>query len=179
MRIFLFIFLFIYSGFGFSQINFGENLSKTMIATLSENDSIIYYQCRVILANVEIKTANQKIESKAQQISVTEKFLITRQNNLFQIKYFTSGLTVLPNRKFSALKMREKDYWGFSFKSERQLTENEILFLAGMEKSGRATTEYDFVISKYTTNEIIIRQRKNFEQLLIKEKLSISEALKL
>ena len=150
-----------------------------MLANLNNGDSLVYYQCRAKQATIEIKTAIQQIESKEQPISITEKFVIVRKNNTYINRYYASGLTVLPNRKFSNLKMREKDYWNFSFRSERQLSHNEVLFLAGLEKEGRETTEYDFTVSKYTTNQIIIRQRKNFEQLLLSDKLSISEVLKL
>jgi hypothetical protein len=51
--------------------------------------------------------------------------------------------------------------------------------LATLQTTGKETTEYDFAITKHTTNQIIIKQKKNFEQLLIKDKVSISEALKL
>jgi hypothetical protein len=150
-----------------------------MIGKLITGDSLEYYQCRVVDADIQVNTGIQKIESKKQQITITEKFVITLKKNTYTIRYYTSGLTIFPNRKFSGLKIREKPYWGFTFRNERNLEEKEVQFLAKLQNSGRETIEYDFAITKHTTNQIIIKQRKNFEQLLIKEKLSISEALKL
>jgi hypothetical protein len=150
-----------------------------MIAKLITGDSLTYYQCRVVDADIQVTTGNQKIESKKQQITITEKFVINLKKNEYWIRYYTSGLTTFPNRRFSGLKIREKAYWNFSFRVERQLTDKEVQFLALLQNSGRETIEYDFAMTKYTTNQIVIKQRKDFEQLLIKEKLSISEALKL
>jgi len=162
-----------------SQIVFAEKQKQTILAKLLPNDSVVYYQCRVTNATIEIKTPQQQVETKNQQITFTEKFVIVNNNNSYNIKYYVSGLTVFPNRKFSGLKIREKAYWNFSFKSERQLVDTEVQFLAGLESNSKQTIETDYPISKYTTNQLIIKQRKNFEQLLPKEKISISELLKL
>lgn len=150
-----------------------------MIGKLITSDSLTYYQCRVVDADIKVSTETQNIESKKQQITITEKFVITLKKNTYTIRYYTSGLTTFPNRRFSGLKIREKAYWNFSFRNERNLEDKEVQFLALLQTTGRETIEYDFAITKYTTNQIVIKQKKNFEQLLIKEKLSISEALKL
>lgn len=150
-----------------------------MLGKLIAGDSLVYYQCRVVDADIRVNTGTQQIESKKQQITITEKFVIALKNNTYFIRYYTSGLTVFPNRKFSGLKIREKSYWNFTFRNERKLEEKEIQFLAILQNSGKEATEYDFAITKHTTNQVIIKQKKNFEQLLIKEKLSVSEALKL
>lgn len=162
-----------------AQTDTEAKLNNTLLAKLGTNDSLIYYQCRAATAAVEIKTGNQQIESKEQHISITEKFVIVHKGDNYIVRYYTSGMTVLPNRKFSGLKLREKKYWEFTFKSERLLNSNEIKFLESLQVSGKETTEWDFTISKHTTNQIIIKKQKDFEQLLIKEKVSISEALKL
>ena len=179
MRNLLLFVLLICSTFGISQITFSEDLAKTMLGKLQKGDSLTYYQCRATEASVQITTGTQQLETKSQAVSITEKFVIVRVGDAYTLKYFVSGMTALPNRKFSGLKMREKDYWNFTFKNKHELSPVEIFFLAGLEKIGRPTIEYDFTVSKYTTNQMIIRQRKNFEQLLLKDKLSISEALKL
>jgi hypothetical protein len=161
------------------QNPFTEKMQSTMIAKLKTGDSLVYYQCRVVDADIQVSTATQKIESQKQQITLTEKFVINRKDSTYTIRYYTSGLTTFPNRRFSGLKIRQKPYWNFTFRNERKLETKEVQFLALLQNSGRETIEYDFAITKYTTNQIIIKQRKDFEQLLIKEKLSISEALKL
>ncbi len=163
----------------FSQTVFNEKMQNTMIAKLQTGDSLVYYQCRVIDADVQVTTGTQQIESKKQQITITERFVIGLKDSTYSIRYYTSGLTIFPNKRFSGLKIRQKAYWNFTFRNERTLETKEVQFLALLQNSGRETTEYDFGLTKYTTNQIIIKQKKNFEQLLIKEKLSISEALKL
>jgi len=163
----------------FAQSLFTEKTQNTMLAKLISSDSLIYYQCRVVNADIQVTAGNQTIESEKQQITITEKFVITLKKNEYWIRYYTSGLTVFPNRKFSGLKIRQKAYWNFSFKEERKLDDREVEFLALLQTTGKETTEYDFALTKHTTNQIIIKQKKNFEQLLIKEKVSISEVLKL
>ncbi len=163
----------------FAQGVFSEKTQNTMLAKLITGDSLSYYQCRVVDADIQVTAGNQTIESEKQQITITEKFVITLKKNEYWIRYYTSGLTVFPNRKFSGLKIRQKAYWNFSFRMERKLEEKELDFLATLQTTGKETTEYDFAITKHTTNQIIIKQKKNFEQLLIKDKISISEALKL
>lgn len=163
----------------FAQGGNGDKLINTYLAKLSNNDSVIYYQCRAVNAAVEIKTGNQYIETKEQHISISEKFVIVRLADLYLLRYYTCGMTLLPNRKFSGLKIREKKYWEFKLKGERKLNPNEVMFLEMLQASGKETTEYDFTISKHTTNQIIIKKQKQFDQLLLKEKLSISEVLNL
>ena len=85
----------------FSQGLFNEKTQATMIGKLANGDSLIYYQCRVVDANVQVNTGTQKIESEKQQITLTEKFVITLKDNVYNIRYFTSGLTTFPNRRFS------------------------------------------------------------------------------
>jgi len=163
----------------FSQNVFNEKTQHTMLGKLLTGDSLTYFQCRVVDADIQVTAGNQKIESEKQQITITEKFVIHLKKNEYWIRYYTSGLTVFPNRRFSGLKIRQKAYWNFSFRVERKLEDKEVGFLATLQTVGKETTEYDFALTKHTTNQIIIKQKKNFEQLLIKEKVSISEALKL
>jgi hypothetical protein len=163
----------------FAQSLFNEKTQNTMLAKLITSDSLTYYQCRVVNADIQVTAGNQTIESEKQQITITEKFVITLKKNEYWIRYYTSGLTAFPNRKFSGLKIRQKAYWNFSFKEERKLDDREVEFLALLQTTGKETTEYDFALTKHTTNQIIIKQKKNFEQLLIKEDVSISKSLKL
>lgn len=175
----LVVILFLTCTSAFSQTLFNEKTQGTMIAKLKMGDSLVYYQCRVVDADVQITTSTQKVEGAKQQITFTEKFVIHLKDSAYSVRYYTSGLTTFPNRRFSGLKIRQKSYWNFTFRNERKLEKKEVQFLALLQNSGREAIEYDFAITKNTTNQIIIKQRKNFEQLLIKEKLSISEALKL
>lgn len=177
-----YLFLFIYFALsykGIGQTVFSDKLEQTFIAKLKTNDSVVFYQCRAKTAALTIKSGEQTIETKEQKLSLTEKFVVLKREAGYVIRYSVSGLTVFPNRKFSGLKIREKDYWNFTFKQERVLTDNELVFLARLENTSKQTTEYDFAVTKYTTNQLIIKQGKNFEQLLPKENLSISEAFKL
>jgi hypothetical protein len=149
------------------------------LSKLKTHDSLTYYQCRVITASMQIQSGTSTVNTKDQQITLTEKFVIIAGDHGYILKHYTSGLTPFPNRKFSGLKIREKNYWNFSFQKERMLSTEEVQFLSQLEITGKETTEYDFAITKYTTNQLIIKQGKQFEQKLPAKDISISEALKL
>ncbi|MBK7816732.1 MAG: hypothetical protein IPJ60_03705 [Sphingobacteriaceae bacterium] len=159
LRIILLIVCFCFTS-AYTQSLFSEKTQNTMIAKLITSDSLTYYQCRVVDADIQVTTGNQTIESEKQQITITEKFVIALKKNEYWIRYYTSGLTVFPNRRFSGLKIRQKAYWNFSFRVERKLEDKEVEFLAVLQTVGKETTEYDFALTKHTTNQIIIKQRK-------------------
>lgn len=162
-----------------AQGNLNEKLSKTYIYNLKENDSVTYYQCRVVKAALSINDGTTTVNTKEQALTITEKFVIKKLNGKLSVKNYVSSLTIFPNRKFSGLKLREKPYWNFLFKSEKVLDDNESSYLQGLQVIGKETTEYDFAITKYTTNQLIIKKKKDFEQLLLKEDVVISKSLKL
>lgn len=162
-----------------AQADLTEKLSKTYLYNLKDNDSLTYYQCRVVKAALSINDGSTTLNTKEQTLTITEKFVIKKLNGQYIVRNYVSGLTLFPNRKFSGLKLREKAYWNFTFKSEKVLAANEINYLQGLQVIGKETTEYDFAITKYTTNQLIIKKKKDFEQLLLKEDVVISKALKL
>lgn len=150
------------------SIQFPEKFTKTAIACLKENDSLLYYQCHVDEAKTEILTkSGEVIKGESKKISITEKFVVYRKEGNFSIKYFTSTLTLLPNRKFSYLKIREKDYWNFKIEKSALLNEHDVLTFAAIEISAHPTNEYDFVIDKYNTNGLIIRNKKTMKHLVV------------
>lgn len=153
--------------------------AQTTIFKLTLSDSAIYYQCRVVPADITVKTTDGSYTATQQTITVTEKFVVYKGHTGYRLRHYISGFTNYPNRKFSGLKLKERDYWKFVFQNEQTLSEQEVLFLAILEQSGKPTTEYDFAITKYTTNQVIIRYRKNFEQLLPSKNVSVSKALNL
>lgn len=141
---------------------------ESILSKLSEGDSLVYYQCHVEEAVQQLTTASgQTLTAASQKYSITEKFVIKKSNNSYTARYYISSLNVLPNRKFSGLKIREKDYWNFKFEKDFILTDFHLKALLALEKKGREANEYDFVINKYNTNQLIIRKAKNFKQLVI------------
>ena len=159
-------------------ISYPEQLKKTMIAQLKPGDSLLYYQCHVEEAIQQLSTTSgQTLTSRPQQYSITEKFIIIRDSNTFRIKYYLSSYTNLPNRKFSGLKIREKTYWNYKFEREAILTVNRVKILAALENKGREPNEYDFAITKYNSNQLIIRHGKDFKQLIIEGDHVISKLM--
>lgn len=151
---------------------------SSILKTLNKNDSIIYYQCHVEEATQQVSTVSgQTFTSKPQKYSITEKYIIAKDSNGYRARYFISSMIVLPNRKFSGLKIREKPYWNFKKEKEKILTEKDLRILVSLENKGRETTEYDFVISKYTTNQLIIKKKNNFKQLVIDGNYILSKLL--
>jgi len=141
---------------------------KSLIAQLQVGDSLLVYQCHVETATVTMKTASGQSLSGVESLSsVTEKFVIKKTNEGYQASYFTSDYSTLPNRRFSGLKIREKDYWHFKYVGQKKLQTNEMVALLTLERGGREAIEYDYIISKYTRNQLIIKRRKEFEQLVL------------
>jgi hypothetical protein len=152
--------------------------SKSLLKLLDLGDSIIYYQCHVEEAKQQLTTASgQTIIGKPQPYSITEKYVITKNVIVLDVKYYTSSLTIFPNKKFSGLKIREKNYWYFKLDSVYQLNITGLKVLLSLEEKGREANEYDYPITKYTTNQIIIKHKKEFKQLVIEGKYLISELI--
>jgi hypothetical protein len=155
-----------------------DRLKTTLIARLQSGDSIVYYQCHVEQLEQQLSTASgQTLNTAPQKYSITEKFVITRDSAAFRVRSYVSSMIVLPNRRFSGLKIREKAYWNFKKVREEELSEKDVKILAALEDKGREPTEYEFPITKYNTNQIIIRQRKNFRQLLIEGDYIVSKLI--
>lgn len=159
----------------YDSLILGESSS---LKTLEMGDSLIYYQCHVEAVGIKMSTAGgQTLSSNPQKCSITEKFVVLKTPKCFLVRHYTSSLTNLPNRKFSGLKIKERAYWNFTFNKELPLTESALKYLMAIEKKGREAIEFDYVISKYTTNQIIIKHKKNFRQLVIEGDYVISRFL--
>ncbi len=151
---------------------------NTLLKKIVTGDSIVYYQCHVEEATQQLSTASgQTIQGTAQKYTITEKYVLTKTSSGFVVKYYTSSLSVFPNKKFSGLKIRERPYWQFVYVKTYVLTENFLRILLALEKKGREATEFDFGITKYTTNQLILKHRKDFKQLVIDGNYVLSKGL--
>ena len=108
-----FLIWFLVSVFGsFAQNDSLVIPSSSILKNLKDGDSLIYYQCHVEEATQQLSTASgQTLTGKAQKYSITEKYVIKKNESNYSVNYYTSSLTVFPNKKFSGLKIREKSYW--------------------------------------------------------------------
>lgn len=150
-----------------------------MLSQLQSGDSLVYYQCHVEEAIQQLSTASgQTITGKPQRYTITEKYVVKREGDNYNVVYYTSSLSLFPNRRFSGLKIREKSYWEFKKEKSFALTEENKQVLKAIEKKGREAMEYDYPVTKYTTNQLIIRQRKNFRQLVIDGNYVLSKLMK-
>lgn len=150
----------------------------SLLSGLKAGDSLTYYQCHVEEAVQQMATASgQTLTSKQQKFTITEKFVLTKTSSGYLVNYYTSSLNVFPNKKFSGLKIRERAYWEFKKEKTFRLTEQDLKVLLALEKKGKEAIEYDFAITRYTTNQLIIKQRKNFKQLVIDGNYVISKLI--
>lgn len=179
MKKLFFILIFLIANKTYSQVLGSFSIAaSSMLSTLLKGDSLVYYQCHVEEATQQISTASgQSFTSTPQKYSITEKYIVIKDSNNFRCKYFISSMIILPNRKFSGLKIREKPYWNFKKEKEVVLTEKDLKYLMALENKGREAIEYDFVIDKYTTNQLIIKKKKNFKQLVIEGNYVLSKLL--
>jgi hypothetical protein len=149
-----------------------------MIAKMNGNDSLVFYQCHVEEVVQQISTASgQTLTSNPEKYSLTEKFIVTKKDSSYSVRHYVSSMLVLPNRRFSGLKIREKPYWNFKKIKEESLSEKDVKLLAALELKGKEPNEYDFAISKYNTNQIVIKKKKDFRQFNIDGKYIISKLI--
>lgn len=145
-----------------------DSLTNGFLKNLKAGDSVIYYQCHVEEAIQHLSTASgQTLTGKQQRYTITEKYVVKINEGAYQADYYTSSLIIFPNRKFSGLKIREKPYWEFKKEKTVVLTQQDLKVFSLLEKKGREAMEYDYPISKYTTNQLIIKSGKSFKQLVI------------
>lgn len=150
----------------------------SMLWNLKAGDSLTYYQCHVEEAVQQMSTVSgQTLTGKPQKYSITEKYVLVKRDGGFEVTYYTSSLNVFPNKKFSGLKIRERAYWAFKKEKTFLLKEEDLKVFLALEKKGREAIEYDFAITRYTTNQLIIRQRKKFRQLVIDGNYVISRLI--
>ena len=152
--------------------------TTSILSEVKLGDSITYYQCHVETAVQQLYTASgQTLTGKPQKYSITEKYVLIKGPGGYSVNYYTSSLNVFPNRRFSGLKIREKAYWEFKKERAFNLSSREISALVALESKGREAMEYDYAITKYTTNQLIIRYRKNFKQLVIGDNYVLSKLI--
>lgn len=77
------------------------------------------------------------------------------------------------------LKIRERPYWSFKKEKTSELKEEDLKVFLALEKKGREAIEYDYAITRYTTNQIIIKKKKDFKQLVIEGNYVISKLIKM
>jgi hypothetical protein len=140
----------------------------------------VYYQCHVEAAEQELRTASgHTLNSVSKNFSITEKFVLYKQNGYYRLTHFVSVLTMCPNRRFSGLKFKEKTYWEFFYKETKQLNEREMKSLEGIENIGKDANEYDFAITTKNRNQVIILAGKNAKQLGLPEAILIAKLFSL
>lgn len=174
-----FLILFLVFGFCVSAQNDSIVIpNNSILKGLNVGDSITYYQCHVEEAVQQLSTASgQTLTGKPQRYTITEKFVVKKSADSYSVNYYASSLTVFPNRKFSGLKIREKPYWEFKKERSFVLSDKDLKCLIALEKKGKDAIEYDYAITKYNTNQLIIKTKKDFKQLVIDGNYILSKLL--
>jgi len=177
MRVVLSLLLAINSSFFYSQ-NLAKKLSQstTFLNELNNGDSVVYYQCHIESAQQELITASgQTLSSVSKNMSITEKFVLHKSDNNYELTRFVSVLTMCPNRRFSGLKFGEKAYWEFYFKESKTLSGDDLKALDAIENIGKEANEYDFAISIKNSNQVIILSGNKAKQLGLSDQLLLSK----
>ena len=178
MKICLAILALLITNFAQSQVDSISIPESSLLFNLQVGDSITYYQCHAEEATQQLSTATgQTLTGTAQKYSISEKFVVMKLAIGYGVNYYSSSLTVFPNRKFSGLKIRERPYWAFKFENRFNLSADGLKALIALERKGHEATEYDFVINKYNNNQLIIKHKKNFKQLVINGNYTLEKLL--
>lgn len=133
---------------------------------LGDGDSLVVYQCRVIDPEKEPKIASDYAQAATVKYTLTDKIVIRKKDSTYLARVYRTHIRDLPNRKFSGLKIRERPYWMFELVRTAELSVPVMKFILNIENEGREAIEFDYAITKYTTNQVILRRGKNFKQLL-------------
>lgn len=153
---------------------------NSLFNKLKENDSLLIYQCHVETANQEITTrSGQQLSVKNHEITITEKYVIYKTQSGYRLSYFESSYTTFPNKKFAGLKFKEKPIWEFKKKKESTMGDTAIKVFVALEKKGNEAIVYDYYITRYNKNQIIIRTTNDYRQLLIEGDYVISKLIQL
>lgn len=163
----------------FSQgIVFPKHLTKTQIAQLKHHDSLVYYQCHVDEATQELTTQKgQKITSKKNKLTITEKFVIHKIDSVYTCLYFKSSINNYPNKKFPYLTLKEVENWHFELQKQKQLSRQELLLTAAFETKTHPITHYELNINSTCPNELIICSKQHKEQVLVEGKYLLHDIL--
>ena len=122
-------------------------------------DSLLIYQC-----HVDQQPADSGKTVKAR--TITDKYVLCKTGQGLLLRRYGCHLYTIPNKRFSGLKIREKEYWQFFYKEEKQLSEKEFEALLALEQKGKEAIEYDYPVSRYTTNQVIFKNGPDFRQLV-------------
>lgn len=142
--------------------------NTSLLSLVKTGDSIIYYQGHVADPAKEAQlSSDQPDTSGLKTFTHSDKFVITRTGDEFLLTHYTATLQIFPNHRFSGLKVREKSYWGFTKKQSVVLSQDNLKLLVLLEKKGREAMEYDYPLTRYNRNQLIIKYGKNFKQLVI------------
>lgn len=142
--------------------------SNSAFSQLKTNDSVIVYQCHVESATQQLSTASgQTITGTAQKYSITEKYSIIKSDTGYRVNYFIASMSAFPNKKFAGLKFKERSYWHFKFIKTFQLSDTDLKVFLALENKGKEAIVYDYGISKYNTNQLVIRYQNDYKQLVI------------
>jgi hypothetical protein len=143
-------------------------ISRGSLFQIESNDSVICYQCHVMDHFREVNLPSGGMDTRGiEKYTITEKFVIRRNNEVFSFVKYLSPFAGFPNRRFSGLKVREKTYWEFTPVDSAVVTSAMLNALIRIEESGHDAIEFDYAITKYNTNQLIVVHGKNFRQLVI------------
>ena len=142
--------------------------TQSVFKNLKIKDSVVFYQCHVETGTQQLSTASgQTITGNPKKYSITEKYIITKLEKGYKVNYFISSLNIFPNKKFAGLKFKERSYWDFKEAKTFNLEDSGIQAFLAMEEKGRDAVVYDYGLSKYNTNLLIIRYPNDYKQLVI------------
>jgi len=141
---------------------------KGTLFRIGKGDSVICYQCHVMDHYREVNLPSGGMDTKGiEKYTLTEKFVIKRNEKGYSFVKYISPYAGFPNRRFSGLKVREKSYWEFMPADSGVVTSAMMSSLVRIEQAGRDAIEFDYAITKYNTNQVIIVHEKDFRQLVI------------
>jgi hypothetical protein len=129
-------------------------------------------------ASSELTFSNgQKLKTSKKRITVTEKFVVSRKDSVYMLKYYVSGYNSYPNKKFPYLKLKETDTWYFDLKHTSVLNPEKLHLIAALETQTHPIVHMELNVNKSCPNELIIIGNRINEQLVIEGNYLLSKSL--
>lgn len=139
---------------------------KSLLYNLSETDTVIVYQCLYREA-AEGSSEEYNVPAGGKAYTQSYKTVICQKNGFWFAYTYTTAIQDQPNRKFSGLKIRERPYWQFKGGAVFEPSVWQLRTLEKLERTGREAMEYDYPVTKHSRNQLIIKRRKKYIQLIL------------
>jgi hypothetical protein len=143
--------------------------------SITNSDPVTIYQCVAI--DSAGKIIRKGLARQPRLSTVTRKYILRKDSLSYTVTCFTTTIHDFPNRKFSGLKISERPYWEFAQSSKHNVTNEQARQIKALIASGHEAIEFDYPVSRHTVNQVIVKNKKDFRQLVLDNDKTVESIL--